>query len=53
MLETCLLVLVLIVNGFLFVVWKNSYWLDVLVKIALLTIVILDVIILYKNFGGN
>lgn len=53
MLETYLLILVLIVNGFLFVTWKNSYWLDVLVKIALLTVVILDVIILYKNFGGN
>lgn len=52
MLLNYFLILVLVVNGFLFTIWNRNSWINVLIKLTLLSIVILDVILLYKSYGG-
>lgn len=52
MLLNYFLILVLVVNGFLFTIWNRNSWVNVLIKLTLLSIVILDVILLYKSYGG-
>ena len=51
MLDTILVILTLIVNGFLFTIWGKNSFVDILVKFSLFIIVVLSVTKIIVDFG--